>query len=99
MFINACELAQLSPLVTDGFVQYFMAKGARGVIGTECEVPALFAVNWAWRFFERFLKGDAIGQIFLDLRKEFYAKEKNILGLLYSLYVDGDTHLEKALTT
>jgi hypothetical protein len=30
VFINACESAELSPLFYDGFVPYFMAKGARG---------------------------------------------------------------------
>lgn len=97
VFINACESAQLSPLVYDGFVPYFMAKGARGVIGTEVEVPALFAVEFAKRFFDRFLKGDPLGQIFLDLRKEFLQKENNPLGLLYALYVDGDTRVEPAV--
>lgn len=97
VFINACESAKLSPLVYDGFVPYFMAKGARGVIGAECEIPATFAVEWARRFFDRFLRGDTLGQIFLDLRREFYFQHNNLLGLLYALYVDGDTRVEPAL--
>jgi len=97
VFINACESAQLSPLVYDGFVPYFMSKGARGVIGTECEVPALFAVEWARRFFDRFMQGDPLGQIFLDLRREFFFQHNNPMGLLYSLYVDADTRVEPAL--
>jgi hypothetical protein len=97
VFINACESAKLSPLIYDGFVPYFMAKGARGVIGAECEIPALFAVEWARRFFDRFLRGDALGQIFLDLRREFYFENNNLLGLLYALYVDGDTRVEPSL--
>jgi hypothetical protein len=95
VFINACQSAELSPLFYDGFVPYFMAKGARGVIGTECDTPALFAKEWAKVFFERFLQGGALGKIVLDLRKEFYLNHNNILGLLYALYVDGDTHIEK----
>ncbi len=93
VFINACESAELSPLFYDGFVPYFMAKGARGVIGTECETPALFAAEWARRFFDRFLAGEPLGQIFLDLRREFYYEHNNLLGLLYALYVDGDTRI------
>jgi len=93
VFINACESAELSPLFYDGFVPYFMAKGARGVIGTECETPALFAVEWARRFFNRFLTGEPLGQVFLDLRREFYREHNNLLGLLYALYVDGDTQI------
>jgi hypothetical protein len=97
VFINACESAQLSPLVYDGFVPYFMAKGARGVIGTEVETPALFAAEWAKRFFDRFLAGQTIGEIFLTLRKEFYEQHRNLLGLLYALYVDGDTEVQPAV--
>lgn len=93
VFINACESAELSPLFCDGFVPYFMAKGARGVIGTECETPALFAAEWARRFFDRFLTGEPLGQVSLDLRREFYHEHNNLLGLLYALYVDGDTRV------
>ncbi|MCA9979640.1 MAG: CHAT domain-containing protein [Anaerolineales bacterium] len=94
VFINACESAELSPEFYDGFVPYFVNKGARGVIGTECETPALFAEAFAKRFFERFLKGEAsLGEIFLALRREFYFEQNNVMGLVYALYVDGDTKL------
>jgi hypothetical protein len=97
VFINACESAELSPLFYDGFVPYFMQKGARGVIGTECETPARFAAAWARRFFERFLNGVPLGQSLLDLRREFLYNHNNVLGLLYALYCDGDTIIEPAL--
>ena len=93
IFINACESAELSPVFYDGFVPYFMAKGARGVIGTECLTPALFAAEWAERFFDQFLTGKPVGEIFLDLRQSFYKENNNLLGLLYALYCDGDTQL------
>ncbi len=97
VFINACESAELSPLFYDGFVPYFMAKGARGVVGTECETPALFAAEWARCFFDQFLAGEPLGQIFLNLRQEFYHEHNNLLGLLYALYVDGDTRIVPAV--
>jgi hypothetical protein len=97
VFINACESAELSPAFYDGFVPYFMAKGARGVVGTECSMPALFAVEWAKEFFERFLDGGSLGEIFLDLRREFLEQHNNPLGLLYAVYCDGDTQIEPAL--
>jgi hypothetical protein len=97
VFINACESAELSPLFYDGFVPYFMAKGARGVIGTECETPALFAAEWAQRFFDHFLTGKSLGQAFLDLRREFYHEHNNLMGLLYALYCDGDTQIAPGL--
>ena len=97
VFINACESAEMSPAFYDGFVPYFMAKGARGVVGTECKTPALFAVAWAKRFFERFLDGEPLGEAFLDLRREFLANHGNPLGLLYAVHCDGDTQIEPAL--
>jgi hypothetical protein len=98
VFINACESAELSPLFYGGFMPYFMEKGARGMIGTECQVPAIFAAEWARRFFERFLTEERpIGELFLDLRREFYARHNNPLGLLYALYCDGDTRVTPGL--
>ena len=96
VFINACESAELSPAFYDGFVPYFMARGARGVIGTQCKTPALFAAEWAERFFDRFLAGEAIGDAFLGLRREFLEQHGNPLGLLYAVHCDGDTRIEPA---
>jgi pimeloyl-ACP methyl ester carboxylesterase len=99
VFINACESAELSPLFYGGFMPYFTAKGARGMIGTECEVPARFAAEWARRFFDKFLyEGKPIGEIFLSLRQEFYHQHNNLLGLLYALYCDGDTRVTPRLS-
>ena len=98
VFINACESAQMSSAFYDGFVPYFMAKGARGVVGTECNTPALFATVWAQRFFERFLEGESLGEVFLGLRKEFLEQHGNPLGLIYAVHCDGDTRVQPALS-
>lgn len=97
VFINGCETARLSALMSDGFVRYFVAKGARGVIGAETKVPLYFALIWATRFFDRFLAGKPVGEIFLELRQEFYYQEHNLLGLLYALYLDCDTRIEPGI--
>jgi hypothetical protein len=88
----------MSPAFYDGFVPYFMAKGARGVVGTECKTPALFAVAWAKRFFERFLDGEPLGEAFLGLRREFLEKHGNPLGLIYAVHCDGDTQIQPAVS-
>ena len=98
VFINACESAELSPLFYRGFMPYFTQRGARGLIGTECEIPALFAKQWARRFFEEFLAGGrSLGQVMLDLRREFYYRHNNLLGLAYALYCDADTRIVPGL--
>ncbi len=97
VFINACESAEMSPSFYDGFVPYFIDKNARGVVGTECQTPALFAAEWAKRFFEHFLNGEPLGDAFLDLRKEFIQKHGNPLGLLYAVHSDGDARVDPPL--
>lgn len=97
VFINACESAELSPLFYNGFMPYFVDKGARGMIGTECPVPALFASEWAGKFFDQFLAGKPLGQIFLDLRRDYFFNHNNILGLLYAVYCDADTAIVPGL--
>lgn len=96
IFINACRSSQMSPKFYDGFVPYFMGRGARGVVGTECSIPALFARMWAERFFIRLLNGQPLGEVFLNQRREFLNKYRNPLGLLYTMYCDGDTQIDPA---
>lgn len=97
VFINACESAELSPLFYNGFMPYFVDKGARGMIGTECPVPAFFAMDWAAKFFDQFLAGKPLGQLFLDLRRDYFFNHNNVLGLLYAVYCDADTQVTPAL--
>jgi CHAT domain len=92
--INACQSAQLSPLFYGGFLPYFVDRGARGMVGTECDVPAVFADEWAKRFFDWFLIGGrTLGQVLLALRRQFYEEHNNLLGILYALYCDADTQV------
>jgi hypothetical protein len=93
VFINACESATPSTGFYTGFISYFVSRGARGVIGTECKVPALFAEEWAKRFFIKFLAGDDLGAVMLKLRQEFVNDHSNGLGLLYGLHCNADTQV------
>jgi hypothetical protein len=97
IFINACESAELSPLFYSGFVPYFMSKGARGVIGTECKTPAIFAIRWADAFFEQILDGATVGATVLKLRQEFLYNHGNPLSLIYAVHCDADTRVTPAL--
>jgi hypothetical protein len=97
VFINACESGELTPNFYDGFVPYFLAKGARGVIGTECKTPGLFASEWAKAFFDELFAGKSLGQVVLELRKRFLAEHNNPLGLLYGVHCDTDTVVSPAL--
>lgn len=96
IFLNACESAELSPLFYNGFVSYFMRKGARGVIGSECKIPVLFAEAWAKSFFGDFLDGEPLGELILMQRRRFFLEHNNILGLLYGVHCNTDTQIMRA---
>jgi hypothetical protein len=34
-----------------------------------------------------------LGQVFLELRREFFFQHNNAMGLLYAVYCDGDTRV------
>lgn len=98
IFLNICESAEINPLFYSEFMPYFTQKGARGMVGPNCEIPAAFAAEWARRFFQQFLFGEkTIGETFLELRREFFFKHNNILGLAYTLYCDTDTRITPGL--
>lgn len=97
VILNACESAALCSSFYEGFLPYLIAKGARGVIGTEADTPAIFAAAWAERFFDRLLAGQPAGAAVLAVRREFAERHRNVLGLLYALYCDGDTALRPGL--
>jgi hypothetical protein len=89
VFLNAVY-GQVSPALYGQLVPYLNQKGARGVVGTEVEAPPLFAAEFARRFFQRFLGGQPLGELVLELRREFVARHSNVLGLLYAQYASGD---------
>jgi len=98
VFINACESGDLTPIFYAGFVSYFLAKGARGVVGTECKTPGLFASEWAKAFFDELFAGRPLGEVVLTLRRRFLADHNNPFGLLYGVHCDTDTVVAPALT-
>jgi hypothetical protein len=93
VFMNACESAHMSPLFYDGFVRYFVNKGSRAVIGTIATVPMIFSSAFALLFFEKLFRGENVGDIMLELKKEFRDNYNNIIGLYYVAYCFADFHM------
>jgi hypothetical protein len=96
VFLNMCESAQVLPSLSDGFVPFFIRRGARGVIGTECSMTTLFADDFARAFLSRLFQGEAVGDTLLSLRRH-YLDQGNPLGLAYTLYGDADLRLAQPL--
>lgn len=96
VFLNACQSAELSPLLYDGLIPYLVGKGIRGVIGTEVDTPALFAAEFAKEFLKRFTAGGRpLGDLLLEMRREYLEKKNNVMGLLYALYSCGDVVVQR----
>jgi hypothetical protein len=98
VFVNACRSAELSTQYTVNFPNYFLDRGARTVVGTECEIATFFADVFARRLFAAILSGVPVGVALLDLRRAMI-KDGNPLGLAYGLHGASDTYLTPALLT
>ena len=91
VFLNACQSAELTPYLYAGLVPAMLARGARGVIGTEVNTPTLFAAEFAQKLIERFTAGNiSLGDVLLELRREYLTSKNNVMGLVYALYSNGD---------
>ncbi len=96
VFLNMCQSAQVLPSLSDGFVPFFIRRGARAVIGTECSMDAAFADEFARNFWLCFLQGRTAGEVLLSLRRH-YLDQHNPLALAYTLYSDADLRLDRGL--
>jgi hypothetical protein len=75
---------------------YFIGRGARGMIGTEVETPALFAAEFAKEFIKRFAAGGiTLGELLRDMRVEYLEQKNNIMGLVYALYSSGEVVVKR----
>jgi hypothetical protein len=95
VFINACQGLRSGSFFYVGFAEQFMDKWARGVLGPEIEMPAVFARDFAQQFFTELARGgpeNSVGRVLLRLRRRYMALQ-NPLGLLYSLYGGGELYV------
>jgi hypothetical protein len=96
VFINACGSARLSPYLYGGLVPYLIDYGARGVLGTEIDTPAIFAAEFAVAFWKGFvIEGKPIGELLLELRRQYLFERNNVLGLVYALYSSCDLVIQR----
>jgi hypothetical protein len=85
VFLNMCESAQLTPSLSESFIQLFLDRGAPTVVGTECIMTVDFAHLFASSFFEAFFSGKSAGAALFEARRRFLAKG-NPLALAYTLF-------------
>ena len=84
---NMRQFAQVFPTLSDGLVHVFLRRGALGVIGTEIPMLPQFADLFGRMFLDKFMAGEPVGRILLDLRRQFM-DQRNPLGLAYTHFGD-----------
>jgi hypothetical protein len=93
VILNMCESAQATPSLSESFVHFFINRGARCVIGTECTMMATFAHHFSEELLQSLLGGDTIGDAFLKSRRKFL-QLNNPLGLAYTLFGSATARFE-----
>jgi len=91
VFINACQNGQMTTLFYQTVAKMLLKKGASGLIGAQIDMPAVFAAEFAQRFFSGFFSRRGknrilIGPLLRSTTRELLQEHKNPLGLAYSLY-------------
>jgi hypothetical protein len=85
-------------LFYESFALLLLELRARGLIGPQVDIPTLFAQEYARRFFAALLAKEVsppprVGSIVRGLARDFIDKDRNLLGLAYSLYKGLDCYL------
>lgn len=85
VILNMCQSAQVMPGLQYSFVQFFLHRRARSVIGTECPISTVFAHPFSERLLREFLGGCTLGEALRRARAHFM-QQRNPLGLAYTLF-------------
>jgi hypothetical protein len=88
VLLNMCESAQVTPSLSESFVQFFLDLEVASLVGTECPMTTQFAHPFAVAFFDSFFGGDPLGLALLKARRTFLEAEGLMapLGLAYTLF-------------
>jgi hypothetical protein len=91
VFINACQGGQMTTMFYKSFAVELLHEGVVGLVGTQIDVPAVFAVQYAKEIFEKFFdrpttKKQRLGPLVRKVNQKLWDQNNNPLGLVYSLY-------------
>jgi hypothetical protein len=92
VLLNMCESAQVWPSFGNSFIDLFLAKGARAVIGTECAVTPEFGARFGDQLTARLMAGESVAEAIASVRAELLT-DGDLRGLLYTLFGDGRARL------
>jgi hypothetical protein len=103
VFINACQGGQMTTMFYESFAVELLNEGAVGLIGTQIDVPAVFAVQYAKEIFQRFFdrtntQKQRLGPLVKKVNQKLWDENNNPLGLVYSLYRGIDCFIDWSKT-
>ncbi len=98
LFLNACRTMTNPEHLSqsESFPRSFLKLGAGAVIATACDIPDVFAVAFAQKFYELFLGDPPLpaSEALRQARWYFMEQYNNPLGLAYGLYAHNDLIVE-----
>jgi CHAT domain len=92
VILNMCDSAQVAPSLAESFIEFFLTRGARAVIGTECSMRPVFADFAARSLLPALFRGESIGEALRQMRASA-VQHRNLLGLAYTLFGAADAAL------
>ena len=97
VLLNMCESAQVTPGLSESFIEYFIDRHARAVIGTETSTTPRFAHEVVAGLLSLFLDEKVeLGEALRRMRQR-YGKEGDLFGLVYTLFGDGSVHVARTV--
>src|ERR1700722_998607 len=93
VILNICDSAQVTPSLAESFIDFFLTRGARSVVGTECSMRPVFADFIAQILLLAVLGGKPIGEAVRQTRI-LARQKKNLLGLAYTVFGSADATLQ-----
>ncbi|UCE06737.1 MAG: CHAT domain-containing protein [bacterium] len=87
VFINACHSIEINPDTLGSFLESFMERQfASGIIGTEVSVDRMLAMDFANKFYSKFInEGKSVGAAIHETRISYLA-QNSLFGLIYTPY-------------
>ncbi len=96
VFINACQGGQMKNIFYQGMAVVLLEAEAIAVVGSQVDLPVLFAYEFSKQFFHNLLDTQStvrVGPLMRALVRDFINKHNNPLGLVYSLYRGADCYV------
>lgn len=96
VILNMCDSAQVTPSLSQSFIDFFLTRGATAVIGTECSMRPVFADFIGCELLKALFCAEPVGKALLRIRIEA-ARRNNLLGLAYTLFGASDAVFQPPL--